>query len=130
MIGLDTNVLVRYATQDDPAQVVLAEDVMRSLTPESPGFVSSVTLAEAVWVLRSAFHIDPDGIAQFVRHLLASVELVVEHSEAARAALEETDGSALFTDALLAQIAIGVGCEVTVTFDRRAAQLRGMRLLE
>ena len=130
MIGLDTNVLVRYATQDDPAQAALAEDVVRSLTPESPGFVSSVALAEAVWVLRSAFRIDPDGIARFVRHLLASAELVVEHSVAARAALEETEGSVLFTDALLAQIAIGVGCEVTVTFDRRAATLPGMRQLE
>ncbi len=129
MIGLDTNVLVRYATQDDPGQAALAEGLVRSLTPESPGFVSSVTLAEAVWVLRSAFRVDPDGIARFVRHLLASAELVVEHSEAARVALEETEGSALFTDALLAQIAIGVGCEVTLTFDRRAASLPGMRLL-
>lgn len=129
MIGLDTNVLVRYAAQDDQQQSALADALIDSLTPESPGFVSSVALAESIWVLRKVFRVDSEAISRFVSHLLAAREIAVEHPEAIRNALEATEGSAQFTDALLAQIGSGAGCDYTVTFDQRAAELPGMRLL-
>jgi predicted nucleic-acid-binding protein len=55
MIGLDTNILVRYLAQDDPVQSAQATHIMeRRLTEARPGFISLVTMAETVWVL------DPD----------------------------------------------------------------------
>ena len=58
MIGLDTNLLVRYFTQDDPVQSPIATDVMeRRLTQDEPGFVSVVVIAETVWVLDRAYRL-------------------------------------------------------------------------
>ena len=55
MIGLDTNVLVRYLAQDDPAQSARATEIIeRRLSDENPGFVSVVAMAEMVWVLQRA----------------------------------------------------------------------------
>jgi predicted nucleic-acid-binding protein len=128
MIGLDTNVLVRYATLDDPAQAAVAERVMESLSPESPGFVSQIALVESVWVLRRLFDADDDSINTFVSRLLNSRDLVLENIDAVRRALAETHGSLEFTDALLAQAGLAAGCEHTLTFDRRAARVAGMQL--
>ena len=56
MIGLDTNVLLRYIAQDDPKQSPRATQIMeRRLTEQEPGFVSLVTILEVVWVLKSLF---------------------------------------------------------------------------
>jgi predicted nucleic-acid-binding protein len=129
VIGLDTNVLVRYAAQDDAQQSALVEELFGPLTIESPGFVSTVALVESVWVLRRVFQVDGESIARFVTHLLSARELVVEHPEAVRNAIDSTGGSPEFNDALLAQVGITGGCDYTVTFDKRAASLPGMRLL-
>ena len=129
MIGLDANVLVRYVTQDDPAQADRVEALIDSLSPANPGFVSTVALAEAVWVLSGVFRIEADGIQRFVRHLLASTDIVVEHDDAVRLAIDATAGSREFTDVLIGAIGLARGCEATVTFDRKAANLRGMRVL-
>jgi predicted nucleic-acid-binding protein len=129
VIGLDANVLVRYATQDDPGQVRVVEELFDSLTIESPGFVSTVVLVESIWVLRQVFGVDAESVARFVSHLLGSAELVIEHPEAVRGALDSTAGSADFNDALIARVAVAVGCDHTVTLDKRAAKFPGMRLL-
>ena len=56
MIGLDTNVIVRYLTQDDPVQSKQATDIVeRRLTDANPGFVSIVVMVETVWVLDRAY---------------------------------------------------------------------------
>jgi predicted nucleic-acid-binding protein len=130
VIGIDTNVLIRYATQDDKVQSALAEDLVASLSAESPGFVSAIAIAESVWVLRGLWDADADGISRFVSHLLQAQDIIVEHSDAVRSALEQTNGSERFTDALLAQIGAKAGCEFTYTFDKRASSLPSMRLLE
>ncbi|MGX5681878.1 PIN domain-containing protein [Schumannella luteola] len=128
MIGLDTNVLVRYATLDDPAQAAVAEQLMDSLSPEAPGFVSQVALVESVWVLRRLFAADDESISVFVGRLLDAREIVVENADGAHRALAETGGGPEFTDALVSQAGLVAGCEHTVTFDKRAAQLEGMQL--
>ena len=51
MIGIDTNIVVRYLTKDHPIQTTLAVKTIRSLTPEEPGFISLVAIAELTWVL-------------------------------------------------------------------------------
>lgn len=128
MIGLDTNVLVRYATQDDPQQSAIAERIIDSLTPQNPGFVSQIALVESVWVLRRLFDADDESIDRFVTHLLDARELVIENPDGARQALAATRGGPEFTDAVLAQAGLAAGCDYTVTFDRRAAAVVGMQL--
>jgi predicted nucleic-acid-binding protein len=122
-------VLVRYATQDDPRQAALAERVISSLTEEHPGFVSQIALVESVWVLRRLFDADNESISTFVSHLLDAREIVVEHNDRVRAAVAATQRGPEFTDALLALSGTAAGCEHTVTFDRRAAQVAGMQLV-
>ena len=125
MIGLDTNVLVRYAAQDDPEQSALADRAIEAFTEDAPGFVSAVVLAECTWVLRRVYRVGTPEIAAFVRHLLAAREIVVERTDAVRRALAATDGDERFTDSLIFEIGIDAGCEYTLTFDRRAAELPG-----
>ena len=128
MIGVDTNVLIRYATQDDPTQAAIAESIMSAFTAEDPGFVGQLVLIESVWVIRSLYEADDESIETFVGRLLDARELVVENSDSARNALRQTRGGREFPDALIAQVALKAGCAHTVTFDRRAAALDGMTL--
>ena len=128
MIGLDANVLVRYATQDDPKRAATAEWLVEGLTPAAPGFVSMIALVESVWVLRRLCEADAASISNFVSLLLDARELVVENSDVVRQALAVTHGREEFTDALIALCGSAAGCEYTVTFDRRAVAVAGMRL--
>ncbi len=128
MIGLDTNVLVRYATQDDPKQAAVAERIVGSLTAEAPGFVSMIAMVESVLVLRRLFDADAASISKFVALLLDARELVLENSDVVRQALAVTHGGEEFTDALIALSGLAAGCEHTVTFDRRAGAVAGMLL--
>ena len=130
MIGLDTNVLVRYVVVDDPEQVRRVRELMNNLTPADPGFVSLVTLVELVWVLRQAYRLSSGDVRTVVGSLLAARELVVERAELVAAALSEAAAAgADVADALVAALGRTAGCSETVTFDRRAARLPGMRLL-
>jgi len=133
MIGLDTNVIVRYVAQDDRSQAAAAARLMEDdLTAESPGFVSLVVLAELVWVLSGAYHASRVTISRVLEGLLSSPRLRVEQAEAAWLALldyREARSSVDFSDALIARVASRAGCSRTMTFDRRAARVPGFDLL-
>ncbi|MDK8873393.1 MULTISPECIES: PIN domain-containing protein [Paracoccus] len=131
MIGIDTNVLVRYLAQDDAAQAAIATEIVEGFTPEEPGFVSQVVLVETVWVLTRAYRMTREAIADAVEVLLRSRELIVEHTEAGYLALATYRATkADFADALIAHGGRLAGCSETVTFDRGAASHAGMRLFE
>jgi predicted nucleic-acid-binding protein len=70
MIGLDTNVLVRYFAQDDPVQSRKASALIESLTAERPGYVTQVALVEVAWVLGRAYDAGREEIAQVIDTLL------------------------------------------------------------
>ena len=70
MIGLDTNVLVRYVTQDDPVQSPKASALIESLTTVSPGFVSLVSVVELVWVLQSCYQSTKSDVVTVLETLL------------------------------------------------------------
>ncbi len=131
MVGLDTNVLVRYLAQDDPKQSAVATRFIEGrLSAENPGFVSAVTLCETVWVLTDAYGADRKRIRAAVEGLLATKQLVLERAELVWKALRAWDGvSADFSDALIGQFALAHGADKTVTFDRTAAKLPGFELL-
>jgi predicted nucleic-acid-binding protein len=129
MTGLDTNILVRYLTEDDPAQTIAAGRVMDSLSPDSPGFISLIVLAELVWVLESFNRFTKKEIEQVLETLLRSEELVLERAEIVSQALRAFRGSrADFADCLIERSGHAAECQYTVTFDKKAAT-GGMRLI-
>lgn len=130
MIGLDTNVLVRYLAQDDPEQSAQATELIESLTEDDQGFVSKVAVVELYWVLRSAYKTDRATAARIIAKLTDSDEIVVEQRDLVRQALAALDGSLDFPDALIVALGRAAGCSHTVTFDQHAAQLEGMSLLD
>ena len=130
MIGLDTNILVRYLTQDDPMQSPKATEIIeRRLTEQNPGFVSVVVMVETVWVLDRAYGLGAHQIATAVERMLQTDVLVVENEQevfTAMVALKHGHGS--FADALIAELGIRAGCTSTLTFDHKALRLPGYRL--
>jgi predicted nucleic-acid-binding protein len=131
MTGLDTNVIVRYITQDDPAQSRAATRLIESLSAEKPGFIGLVVTAELVWVLQSSYHSSRQEIAKVLESLLQTKELVLERAELVGQALRSFSAeSSDFSDCLIERCADAAGCESTVTFDRLAAGAAGMRLIK
>lgn len=130
MIGLDTNVLVRYLAQDDPIQSPLATDVFEfRLTAENPGFISVVAMVEAVWVLDRAYGLADDQIAAALERMLQADTLVVENEqEVFTAMIALKDGNGSFADALIGALGAKAGCSCTLTFDRTALKLPGFQL--
>ena len=131
MIGLDTNVLVRYLAKDDPIQTSVAVKMVRSLSEDEPGFLSLVVITELIWVLRMSYRYRNNEIANVVEKLLQSRELIVEQEELVADALRGfATGSADFADYLIERTGQLAGCIHTFTFDKRAATFAGMRLLK
>lgn len=130
MIGLDTNVVVRYLMQDEPGQAQRATAfIERQLTAENPGFISLVVLTEIAWVLRSCYGIDREAINRTFRALLETRQLWVERTDlVVRALRHYANNSADFSDALIVELARDQGCSEIVSFDRKAVSL-GMRIL-
>ncbi len=131
MIGLDTNILIRYLTQDDPVQSPKATSLIEDgLTEDNPGFVGVVTLAETVWVLSRSYGLDDKEVAADLRLVLSADTLVVEYEREVFTAMTALDeGQGKFADALVAAIALKAGCSHTLTFDRKASRLPGLELL-
>jgi predicted nucleic-acid-binding protein len=127
MIGLDTNVLARLFVDDDPAQARQAREfVVARCTRQDPGFVDRVALCELVWVLSSVHDYRRAEIGPVVEKLLASQELILEDDGAVRAALHAfMTRNVDFADALIGEVNRARGCDVTATFDRKAAKLDG-----
>lgn len=130
MIGLDTNVLVRYVMQDDPRQSPRASRLMEALDPEAPGFVSVVVLVELVWVLKSNYGLDRSQVAAVIETLLRGKEVVIDRAEIVGQALQRfASTGADLADALIDRLAAAAGCEATFTFDAGAAKAAGMQLV-
>jgi predicted nucleic-acid-binding protein len=131
VIGLDTNVLVRYLAQDDRIQSAKATELIEQrLSDENPGFISVVAMVETTWVLGRAYGLaDIEVAAAIERTLQADVLLVESEQEvfAAMVALKQGRGS--FADALVAELDAKAGCVCSLTFDRKASRLRGFQLL-
>ena len=131
MIGLDTNVVIRYLVQDDKKQSAAATRfIEKSLTTDVPGYINHITLCEIVWVLQRCYDVTKQQLRDIIEGLLRTKQLIVENVEVAWKALRVYDANrADFCDALIGQANIHSGCEHTVTFDNKAASLPGFDLL-
>ncbi len=125
MIGLDTNVLVRYLVQDDADQARRAARLIETrCTPDQPGFVNRIVLCELVWVLESCYDQSRDVVAAILSRLLRSAELIIEDAKDAEHAIKAYRGRGVdFADALVGETNRRNGCATTATFDRKAARL-------
>jgi len=130
MIGLDTNVLVRYLAADDPLQSPIAKQLVDSLTEAQPGFISLVTLVETHWVLRQAYRYKVDAVNQAIAALVDAAEFVVDEVDLVRSCLTKAaETGRELPDILIAARGARAGCRTTYTFDRPASRLPGMELL-
>ncbi len=130
MIGLDTNVLVRYIMQDDPRQSPRATKLMESLTADAPGFVSLVSVVELVWVLSASYELTRLQVGQALEALVRTKELVVDRAAEVEQSLRTFKASSAdFADCLIERGAAAAGCERTMTFDVGAAKAAAMTLI-
>lgn len=131
MKGLDTNVLVRYLTQDDRVQsrkanALIAEAVDRG--EQCP--INVIVLCELVWVLREAYHLDKPTVATTLEKVLDTAQLVVEQADLARRALDDyRRGRGDFADYLIGWRNRQAGCSDTATFDRALGRNALFRVL-
>jgi predicted nucleic-acid-binding protein len=131
VIGLDTNVLVRYLVKDDPAHFERARRLLQEeCTADTPGVINSIVLCELFWVLSRAYRYPRERIAAVLAMLLAAEEIVVEHATTAAQALAFYRASNVdFADALIGLRSRDLGCTATMTFDKAATELTAFQAL-
>jgi predicted nucleic-acid-binding protein len=124
MTGLDTNVLVRYLTEDDPVQSKRAADLIATATAKNERcFISAIVLCELAWVLRGAYRVSQADLLLTLDRILATTQSVIGDKDVVRRGLASCRaGSADFADYVIGALHLEAGCRKTVTFDRR---LRG-----
>jgi predicted nucleic-acid-binding protein len=126
MIGLDTNIILRYLRQDDSAQSPRVNRIFeQQLSVEHPGFISIAATLELVWVMRSVMKLTSMEIAAHLQEILTTKTVAVQNRQQvyeAVCALE--DGTGEFEDALIGALNSWAGCSTTLTFDRKAARLQ------
>jgi predicted nucleic-acid-binding protein len=127
--GLDTNVLVRYLTQDDAAQSKVVNELIDKTASRGDRIaISAIVLSELVWVLRSAYGLRKADILAALEKIMDVAQLAIEDKDAARLALEDyRKGRGDFSDYLIGRRNRKQGCEATVTFDSR---LEGSELFD
>jgi predicted nucleic-acid-binding protein len=127
VIGLDTNILVRYIVQDDPAQSRVATDLIeKQLSESDPGFVPIIAMVEIVWVLERSYGFSDADIATAIERMLQIETLLVEdEQDVFTAMIALADGRGTFADALIGARSTRAGCTRILTFDRKALRLPG-----
>lgn len=130
MIGVDTNVLLRYLLDDDPRQSPQAAAFFAARSESDPAFVSLIAIVEVVWNLRARERVPSDRVAATLRSLLTAREIVVQAPDVLRRAIRDSEAhGADIADAVIAGLDIDADCDYTVTFDKKAGALPGMREL-
>ncbi|PZA09092.1 VapC toxin family PIN domain ribonuclease [Rhodopseudomonas palustris] len=128
MIAIDTNVLLRFFEADDnAAQTAAARDVVRS---QGSVFINPVVLVEFVWALRASFGLDRKAIHVRLQRILAAPEFVLPFGSSIERAVEQYGkGAADFADCVIGELNIALGCDATMTFDKKAAKTPSFRVL-
>jgi len=132
MIGIDTNVLVRYLTQDDKHQAEIAAKIINSYEKQQGAlFISNIVLCELVWVLERGYKYDKKQISNAIRTILSTVEFAFEYPEILWLALADYERTATdFSDILIGKINHLYNCKYTITFDNKASNLKELQHLD
>ena len=127
MLGVDTNVLIRYLTRDDQPQYEKARRLIdREVAKGEPVLVSLLVLLETEWVLRSRYEMAKAEIITAFSALLETADLTFEDEPSIETAVYSwKDSAADFADCLIESHNRRLGCRATATFDGRALKLAG-----
>ena len=133
MIGIDTNLLLRFFVEDDEPQFDQARQfVENNLSRDEPGFVSLIVVVELAWALKQVYKLSHEEIANILRAILEADELRVERASLVSRAVENAVAHNVeFSDALITAGNVEAGCTAFVTFDQSfsgsgEATLRGL----
>jgi predicted nucleic-acid-binding protein len=120
MIGLDTNVLVRYLVMDDPSQGKKASSLIQESAKRNEElFVNNVVLCELVWVLEAAYNFSKSEIADVLEKILMTELIIVQNQDEAWLALNDyRNGTADNSDYFIGRINKSFKCDQTATFDQ------------
>lgn len=124
MIGVDTNILVRFVLDDDPIwSPAAAKFINETLNSENIGFINIITLAEFAWTLRKEAHFNRERLALVIESFLQSDKIALGNADVVERALNRyRSGNAGFADYLIAELNIASGAAPTMTIDKRAAR--------
>ena len=131
MKGLDTNVLIRYLVQDDPAQAVVAVQAIETGVDRNDRFlIQPAVLCETVWVLDSVYGYTKDEILQALNMILRTVQFEISDKDTVWQAFGDyQSGKADFSDYLIGRANIRQGAAPTLTFDRSLKESRLFHVL-
>ena len=131
MIGLDTNILVRYLVRDDADQTALADRFIETeCSAETPGFVCHIVLCELIWVLSAGYGYSRQTSLQVIEQMLRVKQFRIESPQTVWQALNDTrNGRADLSDYLLARNNLAHGCRFTATCDKKAGGHEIFRLI-
>lgn len=120
MTGIDTNILVRYLTQDDAAQARRVDAFVAETRDDGTRlYVDDIVLCELVWVLRGAYRLGKATIAAALEKVMSTALFSFNDRDLLRRALEDyRDGPGDFADYVIGRRNTRAGCGHTVTFDR------------
>ena len=127
MIGLDTNVLARYFTQDDASQAAQASQLIERCSSENPGYINLIVLAELFWLLDSRYQYSREQQLDLLRNML---QLVIEAADDVYIALQHFGSHKVqLADCLIAVRNQRADCETSYTFDKSASKMQGFELI-
>jgi predicted nucleic-acid-binding protein len=130
MIALDTNVLVRFLTQDDDAQFQVAAGLIEGCTRDVPGYVCREVMIELVWVLERAYKYSREEIAEALLSIVTASQLSVENAQDIASVVNlYRDEGYDFADLMIRQSAQRAENRILKTFDQKLAKLDGVELL-
>src|SRR5688572_17571631 len=126
MIGLDTNVMVRYLVHEDPAQNKQANALIdRSAAQEKAMFINHIVMCELAWVLGRGYGYGRAAVAEVIEKIMLGRQFEIERKDMVWTALADFSASKSdFADCLIGVLNDLAECESTLTFDRSAASLR------
>ena len=131
MIGLDTNILIRYIVQDEPLQSRKAvKFIEQECSDESSVFINAIILCELVWVLESGYEYSREEISIVLEKILRTRQFYIADTHILWQALSDYQHKGVdFSDSYIAHYNIHSGCKTTITFDKKASRLAQMKLL-
>lgn len=131
MIGIDTNILVRYITQDDELQSGVATEFIENYCSNGNKiFVNHLVICELVWVLKKCYKLPKPKTINVIEHILQISQFSIENAQVVWQALTDYKrGSADFADYVVGRTNTFNNCDETVTFDKKAGKSNGFALL-
>ena len=126
MNAIDTNILIRYLTQDDIKQGEAAKELIEN---GEPVFLTHIVFIESVWVLSASYGLDKQTIAKTLHELTNSGFFILEKSQIVNKTLQDYQNGFDFADMLIGYCSENKGCNTTYTFDKKAGKHLSFTLL-